>query len=88
MTNSLAVFENFKIRRIYDVNLIGNLTILTDPMNRDCESKPFSEKKAFYCKSKYGIAKTLCDLPDWDENAIKKRKADLAEIAAKIWIIN
>ncbi len=70
-----------------NVKLIGNLTILTEPMNRGCESKPFSEKKAFYNDSKYTITKALCSLSDWDEKAIQKRQGELAEIAANIWII-
>jgi hypothetical protein len=71
-----------------NVNLIGNLTILTEPMNRGCESKPFIDKKEFYRESKYGISKALCVFPDWDENTIKKRQTDLSEIASQIWAIN
>jgi uncharacterized protein with ParB-like and HNH nuclease domain len=42
-----------------NVKLIGNLTILTEPMNRECESKKFSDKKDIYKKSKYNLTKTL-----------------------------
>ena len=71
-----------------NINLIGNLTILTDPMNRDCESKAFSDKIKIYKDSKYSITRELCNLTDWDENTIRNRQTELAEIASKIWVIN
>jgi hypothetical protein len=71
-----------------NINFIGNLTILTDPMNRDCESKAFSDKIKIYKDSKYSITRELCDLTDWDESTIKKRQTELAEIASKTWVIN
>ena len=69
------------------ISKIGNLTILTEPMNRDCESREFSFKKAIYKDSRYKLTKELCKMSDWSETEIEKRQADLAELAASIWVI-
>lgn len=69
------------------VSKIGNLTILTDPMNRECESKEFLFKTTIYKKSNYRLSKDLCQISDWTEAEIEKRQAELAKIAASIWVI-
>ncbi len=66
---------------------IGNLTILTEPMNRDCESREFSFKKTIYKESKYKLSQDLCKISDWSETEIDNRQSELAQIAASIWII-
>jgi len=66
---------------------IGNLTILTEPMNRDCESREFSFKKKIYKGSKYKLSRDLCQISDWSETAIEKRQSDLADLAADVWVI-
>lgn len=67
------------------VSKIGNLTILTQPMNRDCESHGFQSKKTIYEQSTYNLTQELCAIADWTEAAIDKRQAELADIAAKTW---
>jgi hypothetical protein len=69
------------------ISKIGNLTILTEPMNRDCESKEFSFKKTIYKDSRYKLTKNLCQISDWSETEIEQRQADLAKTAASIWVI-
>lgn len=68
------------------LNKIGNLTILTEPMNRDCESQEFAFKKTVYKDSKFKLARDLCSISDWTEAEIDRRQAELAEIAAKTWV--
>lgn len=70
-----------------NVSLIGNLTILTEPMNRACESKSFLDKKVSYSQSKYKITKSLCDISEWDETAIAARQKQLADLAARVWTL-
>jgi uncharacterized protein with ParB-like and HNH nuclease domain len=70
-----------------NVSKIGNLTILTEPMNRECESREFSFKKTIYKDSKYKLSQELCQLSDWTETEIEQRQARLADIAASIWVI-
>jgi hypothetical protein len=68
-------------------NRIGNLTILTEPMNKDCESKPFAFKRKIYDGAKYKITKAICAYEEWDPDAITDRQARLAEVAASVWVI-
>jgi len=66
---------------------IGNFTILTEPMNRDCESREFQFKKTIYKDSRYKLTNTLCQISDWSETVIEQRQAELAELAASTWVI-
>jgi len=68
-------------------NRIGNLTILTEPMNRESQSKEFAVKKKTYKDSKYKITQDLCSYSDWTEETILTHQRDLAEIAARTWKI-
>lgn len=68
------------------LNKIGNLTILTEPMNRDCESREFAFKKTIYRDSKFKITQDLCSISDWTQAEIDKRQAELADIAARTWV--
>jgi hypothetical protein len=68
------------------LNKIGNLTILTEPMNRDCESREFAFKKTVYQNSKFKITRDLCSISDWTQAEIDKRQAELAAIAARTWV--
>jgi len=69
-----------------NLNKIGNLTILTEPMNRDCESREFGFKKTIYQNSKFKMTQELCSVPDWTQAEIEKRQSALADIAAKTWV--
>ncbi len=64
---------------------IGNLTILTGPMNRDCESTLFSEKKKLYETSKYKLTSELTKLKNWTEKEIGNRQKSLAKRAKDVW---
>jgi hypothetical protein len=68
------------------LNKIGNLTILTEPMNRDCESREFAFKQTIYRDSKFKITQDLCTMSHWTEEEIDKRQAELADVAAKTWV--
>jgi hypothetical protein len=69
------------------LQLLGNLTILTEPMNRDCESHEFAYKKDIYKKSKYKITQDLCSVSEWTAEEILNRQSRLADIAAVTWLI-
>lgn len=64
---------------------VGNLTILTEPMNQECESREFAFKQTLYKDSKFKITTELCSVSDWTEKEIEDRQAWLADIAATIW---
>jgi uncharacterized protein with ParB-like and HNH nuclease domain len=82
-----AAMRSAEFLREY-LNRIGNLSILTEPMNRDCESKEFSSKKDIYSKCKYKITNQLCSYDNWSNESIITRQGVLSEIAAKVWEIN
>lgn len=66
---------------------LGNLTLLSGPMNNDASNKPFKEKlKTIYKKEKrIKITKDLMDYPDFTKNTIFSRQKDFAEMAIEIW---
>jgi len=64
---------------------LGNLTLLEPAMNRECGSKPFSQKIIVYRESQYGITKELADYEDWNDDNIRNRQSELARIATSIW---
>lgn len=66
---------------------LGNLTILTEPMNRDCESHEFAIKKTIYEKSKYKITQDICMVTDWTAEEIQSRQSRLADIATVTWTL-
>jgi len=69
------------------LNKIGNLTILTEPMNRGCESREFVFKKNIYKESKFKMTQELSSLNEWTQDEIQNRQSSLADIAAKTWTI-
>lgn len=70
-----------------NLNKIGNLTILTEPMNRDCESREFEFKKTKYRDSSFKITQEICSVSAWTQESIDKRQAVLADIAARTWVL-
>lgn len=69
------------------LNKIGNLTILHETMNRECESREFIFKKNIYKDSKFKLTQYLYSKSNWNEKDIDERQAILAEIAVKTWIL-
>ena len=68
---------------------LGNLFLLENNINKDCDNKSFKEKKKIYKNSIIPsineIAKSDSDV--WDNNSIVSRQLDLAKIAKGIWCI-
>jgi hypothetical protein len=66
---------------------IGNLTILTEPMNREAQSKEFEVKKDTYLKSKYKITQQVADFSEWTDTSIGARQMTLADAAVTVWVL-
>jgi hypothetical protein len=66
---------------------LGNLTLLSFPMNRDAADKPFKVKKEdIYKKEKrIRITKNLVRLRDFGKNTIVSRQKKFFDHAVKIW---
>lgn len=65
---------------------LGNLTLLSSPMNIDVANKPFMKKLKYYKKEgRIKITKDLTGFSDFTKDTIVLRQKNLAECAVKIW---
>ncbi len=71
------------------VNSLGNLTLLTKPLNSGVKIMPFDKKKNHYELSDLEINRqTVCKYDEWTANVIKEREEDFVKHADDIWRIN
>lgn len=74
------------VRRNRLKHTIGNLTLLTQPLNSSVSNAGFNEKKlALNEHSLLVLNRELVTHDDWDEVAIERRSADLLKLALQIW---
>jgi hypothetical protein len=65
---------------------IGNLTVLTQPLNSSVSNGAWSDKKPqLLTHSLLPINQQLHDVNFWDEEAIQQRSEVLLERALKLW---
>ena len=64
---------------------LGNLMLLSGPINISISNRPFDEKKGEYLKLKIEPNKAVGQLDIWDETTIKARQDELSTYALKIW---
>ena len=68
------------------INKLGNLTLITQPLNSSVSNGPFATKmpqiKAF---TSLALNRDLNVFDHWDEECVKQRGAALFEIARKVW---
>lgn len=68
------------------LHTMGNLTLLTAPLNTAVSNGSWTSKKPAILKSSLlPINQSLHDYDAWDEDAISKRSDDLFEFALKLW---
>ncbi len=69
------------------INRIGNLTLLGRGEDRpgDKGNANFTKKKEFYKDSTLIITRQLADCEEWSPKQIKRRQADMAKCAVKVW---
>ena len=68
------------------VQTIGNLTLITQPLNSFVSNSAWADKKPALMKSSLlPINAALQAVDIWDEDAIKQRSADLFNRGAKLW---
>ena len=71
------------------LNKIGNLTLLTEPMNRGICNKDFTtKKKNCYNNSTLKINESLKSIKEWNDKEINTRQKWLGETAREIWKIS
>ena len=68
------------------VNRIGNLTLVTSPLNPSMSNGPWTNKKAALSEhSNLQLNVRVASLETWDETAIENRAQDLAAVACRVW---
>jgi len=68
------------------IHTIGNLTLLTQPLNSAVSNGPWQDKReALDCHSVLFLNKHLVDAPVWNEATIEDRSQRLCEVAARVW---
>lgn len=66
---------------------LGNYSLLEDEKNRDCETLPFSDKKAIFATSQYQLSREI-QSNTWSPNSIDIRQDRMANYASSIWRIS
>lgn len=68
------------------VNLIGNLTILHDVLNKRGQNNSFADKKVEYAKQKdVTMTLDLAKKKEWKEKEIRNRTKEFTDLALVIW---
>lgn len=68
------------------INKLGNLTLVTSPLNSMMSHGPFSQKMpALRAHASLKLNRELNDFDHWDEDCVVARGASLFEVAKKVW---
>lgn len=69
------------------INKLGNLTLVTSPLNSTMSNGPFSAKlPALRAHASLALNRQLNDFDHWDEDCVTSRGAELFEIARVVWL--
>ena len=67
---------------------IGNYSLLERGLNaQQAGNAAFQQKQTVYTRSQYRTSKELDQFPDWTEETIATRQAELAKVAKSIWAL-
>lgn len=76
-----------KVERDGVIDNLGNLTLLTGPLNTSVSNGPYSTKMpAVRAHSSLALNRDLIEYDHWNEETISARGLDLFGIAKKIWV--
>ena len=64
---------------------IGNLALLTSPINTEAGNDGFDFKKQFYNQSEYILTQKIASYQTWNKESISNRQVELANLAVKTW---
>jgi len=78
--------ENAKLERNRKIRTLGNLTLVTQPLNSSMKNGPWIQKQdSLKNHSMLKLTTDYTDQPDWNESEIDARANDLASVALNIW---
>jgi len=73
-------------QRAQSVDRIGNLTLVTAPLNGSVSNGPWSVKREGLREHSQLVLNSLVvDCDEWSEDAIEARGRDLARVACRVW---
>ncbi len=64
---------------------VGNLCLLSGPLNIAASNQPFSEKKVLYSQSVIKPNDELSNFTNWDKDSIDERQKRLCDLSLRIW---
>jgi hypothetical protein len=64
---------------------LGNLTLVTSPLNSSMQNQAFDAKRDRLAKSLVALNTVIAESATWDEDAIVKRGLELGKLAVNIW---
>ncbi|MBI4234079.1 MAG: DUF262 domain-containing protein [Chloroflexi bacterium] len=64
---------------------LGNLTLLSKPLNKKVSNKPFQIKLQHYKQTKIKITQDLERFNSWDNQTIEQRQSEFAALAMSLW---
>lgn len=67
------------------VDRLGNLALLSGPLNQALQNRPFGEKRETYATSNFATTSALAKKNSWSARDIEQRQAEFAVIAVKVW---
>lgn len=68
------------------VHRLGNLTIVTDSLNRSLSNLPFAQKKVKLVEhSNLSLNRRIAENEDWNEEKVRERGETLAALCIKMW---
>jgi uncharacterized protein with ParB-like and HNH nuclease domain len=78
--------ENAKSDRNRKIKTLGNLTLVTQPLNSSMKNGPWNQKReSLKAHSHLKITTQYTEKPEWDESEIDRRAQDLSGVALDIW---
>lgn len=72
-------------RRARLLHTLGNLTLVTQPLNSSVSNGPYSDKRRDFKQSVLTLNRYFDGVERWDEAAIERRGVLLAEAALRVW---
>lgn len=79
-------YRDLHWKRKAAIYTLGNLTIITDRLNRSLTNLAFKNKKSRLIEhSNLTLNRRIAECENWDESAIRERGETLATLACTIW---
>lgn len=67
------------------IHTIGNLTVVTSPLNNAMQNAGFIDKKQYFRESVLALNRYFDQISDWNESTIETRADDLLQHARVLW---